>query len=279
VQADRVHKTYNAVMSLIIFSHGNSFPASTYNQMTTALKKRGFTVKAIEKFGHDARYPVTNNWPHLVQQLTDFSHHEIQKTGEPAYLVGHSLGGLLSMMCAARHPDIARGVVLLDAPMIGGWRATTLGVVKRAQLVERVAPSGVSRRRKTSWDSTEAAYEFFKAKRGFALWDEASLRDYVERGTVQEGDVRSLAFSREIETNIYNTLPSNLDSLLKRKPLKCPAAFIGGLQSNEMKRAGTAMTEKLTHGRMAWLDGTHLFPMEKPAVTAAYIEAAIRNFP
>jgi hypothetical protein len=153
-----------------------------------------------------------------------------------------------------------------------------LGMVKRAQLVERVAPSGVSRRRKTTWESTDAAFEFFKAKRGFALWDEGSLRDYVERGTVQDGDKRSLAFSREVETSIYNTLPSNLDSLLSRKPLKCPAAFIGGLQSSEMKRVGATLTEKLTHGRMAWLDGTHLFPMEKPGVTAAYIEAAIKNF-
>jgi hypothetical protein len=42
-------------MSLLVFSHGNSFPASTYGVMTASLKKRGFSVKAIEKLGHDPK--------------------------------------------------------------------------------------------------------------------------------------------------------------------------------------------------------------------------------
>ena len=45
-----------------------------------------------------------------------------------------------------------------------------------------------------------------------------------------------------------------------------------------MKRVGTTFTAKVTKGRMAWMDGTHLFPMEKPLATAAAIEAALRGF-
>jgi hypothetical protein len=37
------------------------------------------------------------------------------------------------------------------------------------------------------------------------------------------------------------------------------------------------MTEKVTKGRILMLDGSHLFPMEKPAATGAAIEAALRN--
>jgi hypothetical protein len=37
------------------------------------------------------------------------------------------------------------------------------------------------------------------------------------------------------------------------------------------------MTEKVTRGRIIMLDGTHLFPMEKPMATAAAIETALRN--
>ena len=57
----------------IIFSHGNSFPAGTYKVLFESLRQRGFEVDAVEKFGHDPAYPVTNNWPHLVQQLADFA--------------------------------------------------------------------------------------------------------------------------------------------------------------------------------------------------------------
>lgn len=57
----------------VVFSHGNSFPASTYGVVLDSLRGRGFAVDAIEKFGHDPKYPVTDNWPHLVQQLADFA--------------------------------------------------------------------------------------------------------------------------------------------------------------------------------------------------------------
>jgi surfactin synthase thioesterase subunit len=80
-----------------------------------------------------------------------------------------------------------------------------------------------------------------------------------------------------VETAIYDTLPHNLSGLLRSHPLKCKAAFIGGRQSQEMKRVGTAMTEQVTKGRIMMLDGTHLFPMEKPIATAAAVEASLRN--
>ena len=89
-------------MSVIIFSHANSFPASTYKVLFKDLRSRGFTVKAIEKYGHDPRYPVTNNWPYVVQQLLDFMQGVVDKAGEPVWLVGHSLGGFLSLMAASR---------------------------------------------------------------------------------------------------------------------------------------------------------------------------------
>ena len=102
---------------LIIFSHGNSFPGSTYGVLFHSLEARGFQIKAIEKFGHDPRYPVTSNWPNLVQQLADFASQEVEKSGQPAFLVGHSLGGFLSLMCAMQHPELSgklvRGVVLV----------------------------------------------------------------------------------------------------------------------------------------------------------------------
>ena len=254
---------------MIIFSHGNSFGASTYGVLFKHLKARGFAVQAIEKFGHSPEYPVTNNWPRLVDQLIDFARPIVEKTGAPVFLVGHSFGGFVSLMAAARAPELARGVLLLDSPILGGWRATTLGVIKSAQLVGSVSPGAVSRRRRNNWPSEAAALEH------------EVLRDYIAHGTHDEGTghekKRVLSFDRDIETAIYNTLPNNLESLLKRHPLRCPVAFIGGSHSVEMKQVGMAMTEKITRGRLTILDGSHLFPMEKPGVTAAAMEAALLN--
>lgn len=260
----------------IIFSHGNSFPAGTYRVMLNSLRQRGFDVEAVDMYGHDPRYPVTNNWPHLVQQLADFARDQ-QGHDEPAFLVGHSLGGILSLMCAARHPELARGVVLIDSPVLGGWRATTLGLAKRTALVGSLSPGRISQKRRNHWPSEQAALESFQHKKSFARWDPQVLLDYIEYGTRSENGQRVLSFDRDIETAIYNSLPHKLDSLLKRKPLKCPAAFIGGTHSAEMRQAGAELTHKVVKGRIMMLDGSHLFPMEKPLATAAAIEATLRN--
>ena len=271
---------------LVVFSHGNSFPASTYSVLFRHLESRGFQVRAIEKFGHDPRYPVTSNWPHLVQQLADFTDDAVRASGQPVFLVGHSLGGFLSLMCAARHPVLGelpvRGVLMLDSPLVGGWRATALSVAKRAQLVGSVSPGAVSKRRKQQWLNRDEVLAHFRSKKAFARWDDQVLRDYIDHGThAAGGDApeaqRQLSFDREVETAIYNTLPDNLERLLRQHPLQCPAAFIGGCQSAELKQVGLALTDKVTHGRIAMLDGSHLFPMERPEVTAAAIEASLLN--
>jgi pimeloyl-ACP methyl ester carboxylesterase len=264
-------------LSLIVFSHANSFPASTYGVLFKSLRSRGYTVKAVDKYGHDPKYPVTNNWPLMVQQLHDLAQRETDKAGEPAWLVGHSLGGFLSLMCAARHPELARGVLLIDSPILGGWRATTLGVIKRTQLVGSVSPGAVSRRRKNAWADAATVLEHFRHKKAFARWDAQVLADYVAHGTHDADGQRVLSFDRDVETAIYNTLPDNLDRLLKRHPLKCPVAFIGGTRSEEMKQVGMTMTEQIVKGRIMMLEGSHLFPMEKPLATAAAIEASLRG--
>ena len=265
-------------MSLIVFSHGNSFPASTYRVMLDSLRARGFTVHAIEKYGHDPRYPVTDNWPHLVEQLAEFAAERVRTSGGPVYLVGHSLGGILSVMAAARHPELARGVLMLDSPLIAGWRAGAMGVVKRTALMKRLSPSQVSRRRRDQWESREAVFEHFRGKKMFAAWHEQVLHDYVDHGTFDADGTWRLAFDREVESAIYDTLPHQIGALLREHPLQCPVAFVGGLASVEMKQAGGLDSiAELTQGRVMMLDGSHLFPMEKPLATAAAVEASLRG--
>lgn len=265
----------------IIFSHANSFCADTYRLMFQALEERGLEAQAIDQFGHDPRYPVTSNWPHLVQQLIDFARPQVQAAGVPMFFVGHSLGGFLSLMAAAKAPDLARGVLLLDAPVLGGWRASAVGLAKRTQLVGAVSPGKVSQRRRHQWADAAAAFAHFQGKRAFAQWHPQVLADYIAYGTVDtmvDGESkRVLRFDRDIETTIYNTLPDNLEAMLRHHPVRCPVAFIGGTHSAEIRQVGMTLTRRVTHGRIMMLDGSHLFPMERPQVTAAAIETALLN--
>ena len=264
-------------MPKVIFSHGNSFPASTYKVMLDSVRQRGFGVSAIEKYGHDAAYPVTNNWPHLVQQLADFAQAHLDTKGEAAYLVGHSLGGLLSLMCAIKHPHLAKGVLLLDSPILGGWRATTVGLAKKTSLMGSISPGRVSQSRRMHWPDKATAMAHFQHKKAFAKWAPQVLQDYITYGTEELDGEQVLAFDRDIETAIYNTIPNKIESMIKRHPLKCPVSFIGGTHSREMRLGGMSNLPQITKSRIMILDGSHLFPMEKPLAAAAAIEAALRN--
>jgi pimeloyl-ACP methyl ester carboxylesterase len=287
---------------LLVFSHANSFPAATYGVLFAELERRGLgPVRAVERYGHDPRYPVSDNWPHLVRQLSDFVAEQCAAAApagrrraagaaapRPVYLVGHSLGGYLSLLVACRatrEPPLAghgacsiAGVVLLDSPLLGGWRARALGVAKRTQLVGALSPGAVSRKRRKHWPSLDAVREHFRHKRAFAGWDPRVLEDYCVHGTVDDGaGGRTLLFDRDVETAIYDSLPDHLDELLARQPPAAPVAFIGGLKSEEVRRVGLQLTERVCKGRLTMLDGSHLFPMEKPRAAAAAIEAALLN--
>jgi pimeloyl-ACP methyl ester carboxylesterase len=259
---------------VIAFSHANGFPAGTYRLIFDTWRAAGYRVIAVERYGHDPAYPVSNNWPRLRDQLLDLVRHESPK--QPVHFVGHSLGGYLSLLAAAKKPELARSVVLIDSPVVSGWRAHSVQVMKVGGLFKRLSPGRVSMKRRWQWPSKEAAWEHFAAKSAFARWQPEVLRDYIECGTEPDpeaevpGGVR-LSFHRDIETRIYNTLAHNIAPVLKRHPLKCPVSYIGGTRSNEGRQAGLAATRAIAHERIDWVEGSHLFPMEKPAEAAAAV--------
>ena len=265
----------------IIFSHANGYAAPVYGVLFAALKSRGIQVAAPDKLGHDPRFPVDDNWASLTQELLAFARQEVARQNAPAWLVGHSLGGYLSLMAACLEPSLVKGVVLLDAPILGGWRAGMVRVSKHTGMVDSFSPSKVSQRRRQTWPSVEAVLAHFKSKKVFAQWHPQVLEDYATHGTqaATENDQiqRVLSFDRSVETAVYNTLPHQMPSFLKAHPVSCPVAFIGGTRSVEVRRVGMALTQRITKGRIMMLDGSHLFPMEIPQVTAAAIETALLN--
>ncbi len=263
-----------AASRTIVFSHANSYPAGTYRLLFEHWRAAGWRVEAVETLGHDARYPVTTNWPRLVEQLAAFV--DGLGVARPV-LVGHSLGGLLSLMLASQRPDIPRALVMLDSPVFSGWRARSLQALKASRWIERLPPGKISRRRRYQWPTREAVHAHFAGKSVFARWDPRVLADYVQAGFVERDGHLTLAFTREVETRIYNTLPHQLGELLHRHPLKCPVSFIAGTQSIEMRQGGVAGVRALARDHLVWMEGTHLYPMEKPDETARLVLDQIKK--
>jgi pimeloyl-ACP methyl ester carboxylesterase len=254
----------------LVFSHANSFPASTYRTLFEGWREAGLEVHAIDKIGHDPRLPVTTDWPHLVTQLATFIEEDV---GHPAWLVGHSLGGYLSMMVASRHPHLAQGVVALDSPLLHGWKSSAIAVAKRTRTMGRVMPSRISAQRTHEWPSLHAVQAHFSEKPKFARFDPAVLADYLRSGTEGQGDGRSrrLSFRRDVETAIYNTMPHALLQEFRRHPFQCPVAFIGGTHSRETRTVGLSGTRQVVGQSLSWIEGSHLYPFEHPRETVAEV--------
>ncbi|MGQ3050621.1 MAG: alpha/beta fold hydrolase [Roseateles sp.] len=254
----------------LVFSHANSYPAGCYRVLFEHWRAAGWRVEALDRFGHDARFPVTGDWRKLRDQLIDFIENDVRPEGQ-VVLVGHSLGGMLSLMAACRRPDLVSRLVMLDSPVVSGLKAAAVAMAKTTGLIHRYGPSKIARERRHVWPNREAVHGHFAAKKMFARWDPRVLFDYVEAGFEEaDGQVR-LRFTREVEAHIYRTLPHHLPLLLRLRPPQCPVAFVGGTRSNELRQAGAAASKKLAGENWRWMEGGHLFPFEKPDETAELV--------
>jgi pimeloyl-ACP methyl ester carboxylesterase len=227
--------------------------------MFSALEDR-FEIRAINAIGHDPRHPVTDNWPHLVEELLE----NVERYGEPVLGVGHSLGGHLTVLAALKRPELFRAIVLLDSPILGGWRGALFKVVKNLGLADHVTPAGVTRRRRASWASSEEAYAHFRDKPAFRDFDPECLRDYVTLGMRPSPEGVCLAFDPEVEYRIYRAFPH---ALAKKLPaLTVPGGLICGSESADVRQFGLATMQRFFP--VVRVDGGHLFPFEHPGAAA-----------
>ena len=226
-----------------------------------------FSVSWEEAIGMDPRHPPTEGWPHLVEQLIG----KIEPIA-PVCGVGHSLGGYLNFLAAAQRPELFRAIVLLDAPIIGSFRGSMLGAVKRLGIVDRVTPAGATRDRRSTWPSREAAKAHFCGRPLFRHFADECLDDYVAHGLVQNHELR-LRIDPAIEYQIYRTIPHDMMRHLPK--LSVPAGFIGGAESDVVRRVRLAgMKPKF---RMRKVPGGHLFPFERPREAAAALLAMLSD--
>jgi pimeloyl-ACP methyl ester carboxylesterase len=259
------HFFYNYQMTKpkIHFSHANSYPAGTYRQFFQHLGEH-FELQALDMHAHNPAYPVEDGWAFLVKEL--IAELESRYT-EPVILVGHSLGGMLSLMVTAMRPDLVRCLVMLDSPVVAGWRAMVWRVFKNTPLVDRYSPAHFSAKRRNVWPNMAEAMRHFASKELFAAWAPGVLQDYLDAGLKPHAEGVQLRFTRETETAVYRSLPHHIGKLVAGK-FPVPAGYIAGDRSEENRQAGLEATRALVGRHFRMVHGSHLFPMESPVLTA-----------
>jgi pimeloyl-ACP methyl ester carboxylesterase len=186
--------------------------------------------------------------------------------------VGHSFGGIASMLAAIRQPDLFKAVILLDPTIVPPHVIEMIMEAKRQGISIPIATGAMRRRREFA--SVDEAYTNFRSKAIFAGWSDEALHLYAEYGTQPNGDnQRTLTWSAEWEAYYYNSgYPHSWEMAAQLQGL-LPVLFLRGGDSDtyilETAQKIAQLVPSATH--LTVPGHGHLFPQSAPDATATVI--------
>lgn len=254
---------------LIHFAHGNGFPALCYKQLLDGLALR-FDLCYIDKIGHNQLYPVGENWHYLVDELIASIR---QHSSEPVIGLGHSLGGVLTLLAAIEEPSLFKAVIMLDSPLIGPFKSNMVRLAKALGIIDRITPALRTKGRRNYWRTREQLINYLKTRNLFKTFSDECLNDYITYGLKQQEDGYYLRFDRHIEYQIYRTIPHIIPQLEGK--LSIPTALIYGDNSTVVNRMDRRYMRANFAIKTFKIKGTHLFPMENPQAVVEHIFKAV----
>lgn len=252
---------------ILHFAHANGVPSACYQKMLTILAE-DFQVVTIPVIGTDPNYPIDNHWWSLTEQVADSIQRQSQ--GQPVYVLGHSLGAMTSYMAAHRFPHLVKALVMLDPPMFNGMDAYKLHIAKLLGKAESLTPAAKSKKRRDKWPNRAEAAASLRPKALFKTFDEQCFADYIEHGLTDCADGVCLTVPVANEVAIFSNVPTNTWRF--KKQLTMPAAIVVGKDSHF---ANTGYPERLAQQQpvaLYYTEGGHMFPLEYPVETAAFVK-------
>jgi len=244
-------------------AHANGFPPETYRSTLQPLLSDYHVISfPARPLWGDTPAAWLKDWSQMSKDMVEgLVGMGIKKTVG----IGHSLGGVLTLYAAVERPDLFSKIVLIDPTMLPPrtlWKVKWckfLGLEFRSELVQ-----GALRRRR-QWESTEAAYQYFKSRPLFKKWPDETVKAYAKNmtGPSSEDGVQ-LIYPPEWEAQIYRTIPTDVWKFVGF--LQRPTLVIRGEDSNTFTEDSEKAFKKV-NPRVFFkqVQGAgHLVPQEKP---------------
>jgi len=253
---------------LIQFAHPNGFPAKSFNHFFNSIENAD--INYIDLMGHN-QFKLEGNLENLALELIDSIE---KKFNEPIIGIGHSTGGTLILIASSIKPQLFQKVILIEPILYSSWKRTVIMVMKKLGLDNYIGPVKKTLKRKSVFQSRDKAKEYFKTKKIFQTFHKNCLSDYIKYGLKQTENGFELAFSKQIESEIYRStytkLPLGID--------KINGTLIYGNKSNMFEKSDVKWWKNnFTNFDTIELNEGHLFPLEKPFQTAEIINEILNN--
>ncbi len=129
-QGEALHMAYMDVKpsanpngKTIALLHGKNFCAATWQDTIAALTGAGYRVVAVDQIGF-CKSSKPKRYQFTFQQLAGNTHALLTSLGiERPIIMGHSIGGMLSMRYALTFPQAVESVVLVNPIGLEDWKA------------------------------------------------------------------------------------------------------------------------------------------------------------
>ena len=165
---------------LLVFSHATGFNAQTYTPLFEQL------ADVCDIVAPDARGHGLSTVPADPRKLSDWSTYYadialvLNSWNRPAFLAGHSLGGMCSLIAAKKAPGMVRGVMAIDPVFLDPLQGSVMSALRLLNRHDRFPLAAGAKRRKAEFESIEQVKQVYKKRRAFAAWPDEWLDAYVE---------------------------------------------------------------------------------------------------
>lgn len=259
----------------LVFLHANGFNAGTYLPMLAPLAERARLLVPDLRGHGSTTLPADPKGRRGWDDMRDDVIRLLDDRGlRGATLAGHSLGGTVSLLAAAKAPGRVRNLALLDPVILPRPAAAMMRLPVVGLLARRHPWVASTLKRRRRFESEAEAVRAYRGRGAFKDWPSETLEAYVRQGfrPTEDGGVE-LRAAPEWESAGYGAQANDTWGSLRRagRPIAIVKAEQGSTCAVGDREAGRI--PDLSVETMA--GGTHFFPLVMPDTSRAALQKAL----
>lgn len=234
---------------VVVLSHALALDHGMWDEAASSLA-RHCTVVRYDHRGHGSN--ATPPGPQTIEDLADDAAEVIrQATSSPVVFAGLSLGGMVGLALAARHPELLRGLAVLNSTAHyadrGTWGVRIQAV--RAGGMQAIADSSIER------------------------WLTPGFRE-TPQGQAAADHLRSTLLRMGPQAYVHACEAiANMDLRPGARGIKVPTLIVAGTQDMATTPAmSDALAKEIPHAQRADVDTAHISAVEAPEKVSALLE-------